>query len=131
MDLVESRESTRADDILEKRFISNVLLDEARELDEFQRSLMISRGFTNSKFLDRRGFQVIDHNKLQYTHPIEMRFVDMNRRRSADGSRKKKKSHPVHNKPLFGMMNNILRRLQFEFTSKTKEMLLKNAENKF
>jgi hypothetical protein len=125
MDLLNKRDTAQDNDVLEKRFIGHILKEEAQELDQFQTQLMASRGFETTEFYNNRSFQVIDDNKLQYTHPVVLRFIDMKKRTSKNGQSKPKKSHPVHNKPLFGMVNNILRRLQFEYTDKMKKMLAK------
>ena len=119
MDLLGTRQKTNNNDLLEKRFIGLILKEESQELNQAQIRIMNSRNFSNPKFFNNRGFQVVDDHKLQYTHPIELRFIDMKKRNG-----KKKISHPVHNRPLYGMINNILRRLQFEFTDKLKKTLL-------
>ena len=123
MDLLANRNSSNKDDILEKRFIGTIMREEFAELNQNQMALMSSRGFTTDKFYNDRGFEVIGDNKGQYTHPLELRFIDM-KNRTTNGSKKKKKSHPVHNKPIYGMINNMLRRLSFEYTSKMKKMLM-------
>lgn len=112
-----------ANDILEKRFIGTILKEESGVLDDNQISLMSSRGFSTTSFFNDRGFRVIDHNKLQYTHPLVLRFVDMKSRTSKNGVKSKKISHPIHNKPLYGMVNNVLRRLSFEYTDQMKKLL--------
>lgn len=126
MDLLNNREASNTNDLLEKRFIAHILREEAKELDQNQLKLMISRGFKTTQFFNNRGFNVVDDNKLQYTHPLELRFIDMKSRTSKSGVKSKKKSYPVHNKPLFAMMNNIIRRLRFEYTDKMKQMLATN-----
>ena len=125
MNLLQKRQTNDKNDILEKRFIGLILKEESAELDQTQRSLMSTRGFTTDKFFNARGFEVIGDNKLQYTHPIELRFIDMSTRTNKQGVKSKKQNHPVHNKPLFGMINNILRRIQYEYRDKLKEMLNK------
>lgn len=126
MDLLNNRQKSNTNDILEKRFIGNILKEESQQLDLEQIKLMNSRNFSNPAFYNNRGFQVLDNNKLEYTHPTVLRFIDMKSRLSKTGEKRKKVSHPIHNKPLFGMVNNVLRRLQFEFTTKTKELLAKD-----
>jgi hypothetical protein len=125
MDLIQSRQNNNSD-ILEKRFIGLILKEESQELNQSQIKLMNSRGFTNPAFFNDRGFQVLEDHKLQYTHPTVLRFIDMKSRSSKNGAKRKKISYNVHNKPLYGMVNNVLRRLQFEFTDKMKQMLAKN-----
>ncbi|MBL87228.1 MAG: hypothetical protein CMO82_11280 [Winogradskyella sp.] len=124
MDLLNKRDTTQDNDVLEKRFIGHILKEEAEELDNYQQSLMSSRGFTTSSLYNNRGFQVLEDHKLQYTHPQVLRFIDMKTRSSKSGQTTKKIAHPVHNKPIYGMINNVLRRLQFEYTDKMKKMLL-------
>ena len=123
MDLLNNRSSSNNNDLLEKRFIGTILREEAAELNQNQIQLMSSRGFSTTKFYNNRGFQVIDDTKLQYTHPIELRFIDMKNRNTTNGGKQKKKNHPIHNKPLFGMVNSMLKRVQFEYTDKIKDLI--------
>lgn len=122
MDLVKER-SQPSKDLLEKRFIDRILREEATELDHNQTQLMASRGFTNTQLYNTRGFKVAN-NTLEYTHPTVLRFIDMKTRTNAKGVKQIKKSHPVHNKLLYGMVNNMLRRLQFEYTDRMKKLLV-------
>lgn len=126
MDLLQNRQTTNSNDILEKRFIGLILKEESDQLNQEQIKLMNSRGFSSPTFFNDRGFQVLEDHKLQYTHPTVLRFIDMKSRTSKNGTKTTKKAYPVHNKPLYGMVNNVLRRLQFEFTDKIKQMLSKN-----
>jgi len=128
MDLIHSRTQKNNNDLLEKRFIGLILEEESEQFNQEQIKLMNARGFSSPAFYNNRGFQVLEDHKLQYTHPTELRFIDMKSRTSKSGEKSKKKSHPVHNKPLYGMVNNVLRRLQFEFTEKMKQMLVKNYD---
>jgi len=126
MSLLNNRQSSDRNEILEKRFIGVILREESAELNQKQLKLMSSRGFTNPAFFNNRGFNVMDDNKLEYTHPTVLRFIDMKTRATKDGQRSKKKSYAVHNKPIYGMVNNILRRLSFEYTDGMKKLLAKN-----
>ncbi|MFD2824813.1 hypothetical protein ACFS5M_14110 [Lacinutrix iliipiscaria] len=121
MDVLDSRSKYNPQDLLEQRFISEVLREELQELDQRQTSLMSSRGFKTSDFYSERGFTVND-NVGTYTHPLELRFTDMKTRKTSTG-KIKKKSHAVHNKPLYGMLNNIVFRLSVEYTQRMKSML--------
>lgn len=123
MDLLQTRQ--KPNDILEKRFIGKILTEESQQLNLDQIKLMSSRGFTNPTFFNNRGFQVVGDNKLEYKHPTVLRFIDMKSRTSKNGSKRKKISYTVHNKPLFGMINGVLRRLQFEYTDKMKQLISK------
>lgn len=109
-------------DVLEQRFISKVLREETQDLNRFQTQMMQERGFTSDRFLNRRKFNVND-NELEYTHPLELRFVDMKLRNTKSGERVKKKHHPIHNKTMFGFISRLLPRIQFEFTKELKDLL--------
>lgn len=126
MDLLESRSKYNPEDLLEQRFISHVLREELEDLNERQTSLMASRGFTPGAFYTERGF-IVNDNIGTYSHPLDLRFVDMKTRKTKSGT-KKKKSHPVHNKPLYGMLNNIVFRLGVEYTQRMKDMLAKKYQ---
>lgn len=125
MDQLQTRSNGSSRDLLEKRFIGKILKEEGEEFHMNQTQLMSSRGFTNTQFYNARDFQVLEDHKLLYTHPTVLRFVDMKSRTSKNGQKSKKKHHPIHNKPLFGMVNNMLRRLSFEFTDRMKATLRK------
>lgn len=126
MSLLEQRSKYNSKDLLEQRFVSHILREELKELDQKQNNLMVSRGFTTSEFYTDRGFTVND-NVATYTHPLELRFVDMKTRNTKTG-KIKKKAYPVHNKPLYGMLNNIVFRLSVEFTQRMKDMLAKKYQ---
>lgn len=123
MDILDNRTNAYANDMLEKRFISNILHEESTGLNNSQIQLMSSRGFGTTKFYNDRGFNVVEENKLVYSHPMQLRFIDMKTRVTKSGTIKKK-SYPIHNKPIYGMINNVLRRLSFEFTDAVKKELL-------
>lgn len=125
MDLLENRKQPPNDDLLKKRFIGKILGEESRDLNQAQIKLMSSRGFSSPQFFSDRGFKVIDDHKLQYNHPMVLRFIDMKTRTSKQGT-KRKRSVPIHNKPLYGMVNNSLRRMSFEYTDRVKSMLAKD-----
>lgn len=122
MDLLTQRSGGNKDAILQERFIQQVLSEEAQEINEEMLKVMASRGFTDSKLLGDRSFNV-NNGVLSYTHLKRHRFIDMNSRTTKSGTIKKV-SHPIHNRILFGFANNIVRRLSFEFTDRTKRLLL-------
>ncbi len=120
MSLIESRENL-SQQILERRFIRRVLQDTSKDIDKAQRSYMSGRGFENNDWYSGRGF-VVSENTLGYTHLKKHRFVDMKTRTSKKG-RNKKKSHPVHNRIIWGHYNNVIKELHFGFTNAVKEEL--------
>lgn len=120
MPLLESRENL-SQQILERRFIRRVLQDSSKDIDRAQQSYMSGRGFENNDWYSGRSF-VVTENELGYTHLKKHRFVDMRTRTSKQG-KKRKKSHPVHNKIIWGHYNNIIKELHFGFTNAVKEEL--------
>lgn len=108
------------DDILKGRFISRILREEGQNIEQAKQkvvSTFASRNIYNAKYAN-------NDSVLTMTHPKELRFIDMKTRNTKRG-KVRKKSHPVHNKILFGHANNVVRRTSFEYTSEMKEMLLK------
>lgn len=121
MDLIRQRQLPNKNAVLEQRFISKILSEESKDFDQAQVKLMRSRGFETQKFYTGRTFNVTD-NALKYTHPTELRYIDMKTRQTSTGVIKKG-FHKVHNAPLYSMANNILQRLSFEYTDRIKQEL--------
>lgn len=117
MDLLQKR-SKAAEAILKKRYITEVLREEGQEMDKAMLKKMAS--FT-PETIGKRTFTV-NNNTLGYLHAKRLRFIDMKTRQTKKG-KKKKKSYPIHNRPIFGVANNIIKRLSFGFTEATKEKL--------
>lgn len=117
---LQSRENL-SDQILEGRFIRRVLQDTAKDIDQAQRSYISGRGFENSDWNSGRGFTVTK-NELEHTHLKKQRFVDMKTRMTSKG-KVRKKSHPIHNKIIWGHYNNVIKELHFGFTNAIKEEL--------
>jgi|SRR5690554_2073829 len=110
------------DDILKGRFISRILREEGQNIEQAKQkvvSTFASRNMYNATYTNTDSV-------LTMTHPKELRFIDMKYRKTKNGGRIRKTSHPVHNKILFGHANNVVRRISFEYTSEMKEMLLKD-----
>ena len=117
---LQSRENL-SDQILEGRFIRRVLQDTAKDVDKSQTAYISGRGFESNDWNSGRGF-VVTQNELGYTHLKKHRFVDMKTRTSKAG-RQRKKSHPIHNKIIWGHYNNVIKELHFGFTHAIKEEL--------
>lgn len=120
MSLLDSRENF-SDQILQDKFIRKTLRDVAVDIDKAQRNVMSSRGFENDDWYNGREF-IVSNNTLDHTHYKKQRFVDMRTRNSKKGTNRKK-SHPVHNKIIWGHYNNIIKELHFGFTNAVKEEL--------
>ncbi len=114
MKLLDKRKDSK-DAILKGIFVRRELQEEAQDIKADQTSLMQRRGFKTSNFYSKRTMSV-DDTALRYDHLAKHRFVDMRRRNTLSGS-KKKKSHPIHNRILYGHANNIVKRLSFGYTS--------------
>ncbi|MDC7994475.1 hypothetical protein [Altibacter sp. HG106] len=106
----------------ERRFISRVLLEESQDMDQAQRRIMSSRGFGDGKMYNDRKYSVQD-TELVYEHLPEHRFTDMSTRNTGTGKRRKK-SHPIHNKVMYGFANNVVRRLNVGYTTAVKKMMM-------
>lgn len=117
---IQSRENL-SDQILEGRFIRRVLQDTSKEIDQAQRAYISGRGFENNDWNSKRGFTVTQ-NEMGYTHLKKHRFVDMKTRTSKKG-KNRKKSHPIHNKIIWGHYNNVIKELHFGFTNAVQEEL--------
>ena len=122
---IQSRENL-SDQILEGRFIRRVLQDTSKDIDQAQRGYISGRGFENNDWNTKRGFTV-SKNEMGYTHLKKHRFVDMKTRTSKSGT-KRKKTHPIHNKIIWGHYNNVIKELHFGFTNAIKEEL-RNLED--
>lgn len=122
---LETRENL-SDQILEGRFIRRVLQDTAKDIDQAQQRYISGRGFEGEDWNSGRGFTV-NENELGYTHLKKHRFIDMKSRMSSKG-KKRKKSHPIHNRIIWGHYNNVIKELHFGFTHAVKEELRKLEE---
>lgn len=122
---LETRENL-SDQILEGRFIRRVMQDTAKDIDQAQQRYISGRGFESEDWNSGRGFTV-NENELGYTHLKKHRFVDMKSRMSSKG-KNRKKSHPIHNRIIWGHYNNVIKELHFGFTHAVKEELRKLEE---
>ncbi len=122
MNVLDKRKD-KGNEILKGRFVRKVLQENARDLDQATFKKMKERGFKTPDFFTGRTFSVSDI-EMKYEHFAKHRFVDM-RTRETKGTRKKKKSHPIHNRIVWGHYNNVVRELAFGFTQEIKNELSK------
>jgi hypothetical protein len=115
MSLLDERRKT-ADAIAKGTFVAHVLGEEARELDKDIKGRMNS---FSSSFWNQRNLAV-QNTTLTYTTLLQHRFADMKTRQTATGVIKKER-HKIHNAPIYGRLNNIVRELSFGFTDAIKE----------
>jgi hypothetical protein len=108
--------------IIKGRFILDQLKEESQDINQAQVTLMARRGFRSSEWYDNRKFSV-SGNRMDYDHMPRHRFVDMKTRQTKKG-KIRKKSHPNHNRILFGHANNVIKRLHYGYTEAVKEELM-------
>jgi hypothetical protein len=106
--------------IIEGRFITHVLQKNSEEIDDDITKRVAEFG---SPLWDKRSFGV-NANTLTYIHLKQHRFVDMKSRKSLRGKRNKR-SHAVHNKPLYGHANEIIRDLTVGLTQAVKDDMMR------
>lgn len=117
MALREERNKTR-EAIIEGRFITHVLTNEGQAMNTDIGKRVA--GFSSALW-DNRNFKV-DDNRLTYTHLKQHRFLDMKNRTSKRGKRRKIQ-HAVHNKPLYGHANEIIKELTVGLTDAVREQM--------
>ena len=123
MSVLTERQQT-AEAIAKGRFVRHVLQQEASNIDTVVKERMQS---FSSSFWSNRNLAVSD-NKLTYTTLKKHRFIDMKTRQTKNGAIKKK-HHQIHNKPIFGHLNNIIRELNIGFTEAVKQQFM-SLDNK-
>lgn len=109
------------DDILQGRFIKRVLSTAVHDINLAQVKYMSGHGFDNPDWVSERDF-IASESALEYSQLLKHRFVDMRTRNTKEG-KVKKKSHPIHNKMIFGHYNNIIRELTVGYTDAVKDEL--------
>jgi hypothetical protein len=103
-------ENARA--IAEGQFITKTLKNQGKEIEiDIDKAMS---GFRTAAFFDRE-FKVID-NKLEYRHKKINRFVDMRTRETKSKGKIRKKRHIVHNRIIYGHLNDIARELMYGFS---------------
>ncbi|WP_395058219.1 hypothetical protein [Flavobacterium sp.] len=113
MSLRDQRNQT-ADDILKGVFVSRVLKEEGNEINADINKVMASVGFESSFWQDKT-FSVTGQNTLEYRHKPQHRFADMKTRNTKEGTIRKKR-HAIHNKIIYGHLNDIAHQLSYGYT---------------
>ena len=123
MALLDTRKNDTG--IIEGRFITHVLNEQSAEILQDSKKQM--KGFSSGKW--SRNKMTVRGDTLTYDTVAATRFVDMKTRRSKGYTRgnkkippgkRKKKSFPIHNKPIFRHKKIIVRTLSFGFTDEVK-----------
>jgi len=124
MSLLQKRkDNARA--IQEGKFIEITLTNEGNEINQAIDNAMSSfrSAFWRDKSMNVRS------NTLEYRHKKQHRFNDMKTRTSASKGTIRKKRNIIHNKIIYGHLNNIARELSFGFTDAVVEDLKKLENN--
>jgi hypothetical protein len=106
------------DSILKGRFIKKVLRERGNEINEEVGKRTSS--FASSLW-SRRGISLTD-DTLTYKSTKVHRFLDMKRRNTING-KKRKKNYPIHNKIIMGQYTQIIKDLTVGFTEEIKAEL--------
>ena len=118
--LLQQRASKR---IIEDKYIEQVLHEEAKNIESAQDQVFNDfkeNGYGTIK--STRVFQVAN-NTLTHRHLIRQRFIDMKRIKG-----KGQKPIPVHNKIIWGHLNNIVFKLAYGFTKDVKNAIVKDYQ---
>ncbi len=107
--------SNRNQSILERRFITQVLQEEGKNIIDEQNRIDLKFDFKATG--KGRSFHV-NENELVLEHNIIQRFRDMNRIKG-----RKQVSTRQHNRVIFGHFNNIIGSLRFGFTDAIQKEL--------
>jgi hypothetical protein len=118
MSLLEERKKT-AEAIAKGKFVDYTLTQQSRELNADIQQRM--RSFS-SAFWNQRNFSV-SGNVLTYTTKKVHRFADMKTRQTKTGIITKKR-YQIHNRPIFGHLNDIVRELNVGFTDAIKSKFM-------
>jgi len=108
-------------ELLEARFVSRILREEGQEMKNAQRIAMNVAGVRGHALYNKRAVRTTE-NKMEFTHLMRHRFIDMSSRKTQRG-RIKKISHPIHNRILFGRSISMIRRISYEYTDEMRDMI--------
>lgn len=135
MGLIDSRDPDKG--IIEGRFITAVLNDQAKSIIGDSRAEMRRRNFDNPKW--RKNHINVNGNEMNYDTIAATRFTDMKTRivkkgysrgtRKVPPGKKRKKANPVHNRIIWRHKKFIIRTLSFGFTDEVKESFRKLAKD--
>lgn len=116
-----------------ERFISKVLTEEGDRMLELQNARIAGSRLKSrtGRLLNDRHIDVTEgteqNGKLTFTHPGYERYLDL--RRIRYGSKTVSHRRRIHNRYTFGTYSSIARRLMYEFTELTAEMIRKQMDS--
>ena len=103
--------------IIERRYIDDVLQETGDYIKESQNRLFGNFDFKSTPIRERRTF-IVSNNKLQFTHLLKARFIDMRRLNGRN-----KKQYPIHNKPVIEFYNSMVNKLHFGLTQDVRNKI--------
>lgn len=118
MNLREQRNNTH-EAILQGRFITHVLQQAGKDMD----ADIIKRMSEFTSELWQNRDMSVNKNVLSYTHLRQHRFIDMKSRSTLRG-KIRKKFYAIHNRPLWGHANEIVKQLTVGFTDGIREQMM-------
>lgn len=121
--LIQQR-TNNGDEILKGRFVRKKLQETANEIRQNSDKKM---GGFRSSFWKNRSFSVTD-NEMEYEHLKVHRWIDMRNRKTKEGTNKKKKFYPIHNRVVMGQYSQLIRELSVGFTEEVKNQLRSIAD---
>jgi hypothetical protein len=104
------------DDQIKQRFIKDRL---QRTAQDITRAVSRKTAGFQSQFW-RSNNTNVDDNVMTYKHSKKNRFVDMKSRTLKNGTKKRKRSHAVHNKIVMGNYSELVKELSFGFTEQIR-----------
>jgi len=113
---LRNQRNQRLEEVMKGRFISKVLAAAGTDVDETIQSVMDTAGFQSDFWRDRS--MTVAGSKLEYRHLKVHRFHDMPTRKTKSGSIRKKRN-AIHNKIVYGHLNDIARELSIGYTDAT------------
>jgi len=119
MNGIETLQSRNSDNLIKKAFIEKILSEEAENIKFAQDRVLANLDSTRKIELVEfsRSFSVTD-DTLHHEHHIQQRFIDMKRTRYG-----KQKPVKIHNSIIYGHFNNIVFKLKYNLTEKTRKFL--------
>lgn len=115
--------------ILERKFIHNVLTEEGQDLIAGHRDAIKQLLNTSGLLGAGLSYSVKDAGvaggTLSVTHLKRQRFLDMKTRNNKAGGRFRKKAYTIHNRQLFGRLNNIIASLKYGFVQAVKDKIIR------
>ena len=124
------RTDTRIMDIVKDRFIHKVLTEEAGKLESAQTAqIRLKTTERTGRLLRDRSYRKYGSDgtfsaKLEFTFPIEERFLDIRRL----GRSEKVHRRNIHNRPFMRTYNRIADRLMTGFTDAVQQQLREEIE---